>query len=179
MGKGSFYFLVPVPASVGEDRVIDVLARRWGVLTTPGRWGLRERSTAVVCRGRRRADLLILVLVSHFHCVHLTWTTTDSVLGCEGRNKKSPLFRASRSSLIFGSAIIFLISTLSLFGCNLTPADRQNTFSHEHSVKLRQQLVYWETPADDDERTIGLDRSVSGTELPGYRIERSPDHATL
>ncbi|CAB1109131.1 VAS1 [Ectocarpus sp. CCAP 1310/34] len=35
MGKGSFYFLVPVP--VEEDRAVDVLARRWGVLTTPGR----------------------------------------------------------------------------------------------------------------------------------------------
>ncbi|CAN0255197.1 unnamed protein product, partial [Laminaria digitata] len=35
MGKGAFYFLVPVP--VEEDRAIDTLARRWGVLTTPGR----------------------------------------------------------------------------------------------------------------------------------------------
>ncbi|CAM9274427.1 unnamed protein product [Ectocarpus fasciculatus] len=35
MGKGSFYFLVPVP--VDEDRAVDVLARQWGVLTTPGR----------------------------------------------------------------------------------------------------------------------------------------------
>ncbi len=35
MGAGAFYFLVPVP--VEEDRAIDVLARRWGVLTTPGR----------------------------------------------------------------------------------------------------------------------------------------------
>lgn len=34
-GKGAFYFLVPVP--VEEDRAIDTLARRWGVLTTPGR----------------------------------------------------------------------------------------------------------------------------------------------
>lgn len=34
-GKGAFYFLVPVP--VEEDRAIDVLARRFGVLVTPGR----------------------------------------------------------------------------------------------------------------------------------------------
>lgn len=38
MGEGAFYFLVPVP--VGEDRAIDVLAKRWEVLTTPGRWAL-------------------------------------------------------------------------------------------------------------------------------------------
>ncbi|CAM9232827.1 unnamed protein product [Scytosiphon promiscuus] len=37
MGRGSFYFLVPLPESVEEDGAIDVLARRWGVLTTPGR----------------------------------------------------------------------------------------------------------------------------------------------
>lgn len=36
MGEGAFYFLVPVP--VEEDRAIDVLAKRWGVLTTPGRY---------------------------------------------------------------------------------------------------------------------------------------------
>lgn len=36
MGEGAFYFLVPVP--VEEDRAIDILAKRWGVLTTPGRW---------------------------------------------------------------------------------------------------------------------------------------------
>eukprot|EP00752_Nemacystus_decipiens_P009923 g8852.t1 len=35
MGEGAFYFLVPVP--VEEDLAIDVLAKRWGVLTTPGR----------------------------------------------------------------------------------------------------------------------------------------------
>lgn len=35
MGKGAFYFLVPVP--VEEDRAIDVLARDFGVLVTPGR----------------------------------------------------------------------------------------------------------------------------------------------
>lgn len=36
MGEGAFYFLVSVP--VEEDRAIDVLAKRWGVLTTPGRY---------------------------------------------------------------------------------------------------------------------------------------------
>lgn len=35
MGEGAFYFLVPVP--VEEDRAIDVLAKSWGVLATPGR----------------------------------------------------------------------------------------------------------------------------------------------
>lgn len=35
MGRGAFYFLVPVP--VEEDRAIDVLAMQWGVLVTPGR----------------------------------------------------------------------------------------------------------------------------------------------
>lgn len=34
-GAGSFYFLVPVP--IEEDRAIDILAREWGVLVTPGR----------------------------------------------------------------------------------------------------------------------------------------------
>lgn len=38
MGQGAFYFLVPVP--VEEDRAIDVLAKQWGVLTTPGRYGI-------------------------------------------------------------------------------------------------------------------------------------------
>lgn len=34
-GDGAFYFLVPVP--VEEDIAIDVLAREWDVLVTPGR----------------------------------------------------------------------------------------------------------------------------------------------
>lgn len=35
-GQGAFYFLVPVP--IPEDRAIDVLAKQWGVLVTPGRY---------------------------------------------------------------------------------------------------------------------------------------------
>lgn len=34
-GEGAFYFLVPVPTD--EYKAIDVLAREFGVLVTPGR----------------------------------------------------------------------------------------------------------------------------------------------
>ncbi|CAM9232903.1 unnamed protein product [Scytosiphon promiscuus] len=37
MGKGAFYFLVPLPTDMDEDGAIDVLARRFGVMTLPGR----------------------------------------------------------------------------------------------------------------------------------------------
>ncbi|CAN0451386.1 unnamed protein product, partial [Hapterophycus canaliculatus] len=36
-GNGSFYFLVPLPEAMEEDGAIDVLARRFGVMTLPGR----------------------------------------------------------------------------------------------------------------------------------------------
>lgn len=39
-GGGAFYFLVPVP--VEEDEAIDVLARKWGVLVTPGRYAAQS-----------------------------------------------------------------------------------------------------------------------------------------
>mmetsp|Transcript_36624 Transcript_36624/g.81354 ORF Transcript_36624/g.81354 Transcript_36624/m.81354 type:complete len:440 (+) Transcript_36624:1-1320(+) len=34
--KGAFYFLVPVPAHVGEAEAVDILARQFGVLLMPG-----------------------------------------------------------------------------------------------------------------------------------------------
>lgn len=69
-GDGAFYFLVPVP--VEEDRAIDVLARDWEVLVTPGRYvddfecdtvpgDPHDSSTRVSCRrreGRRHVWLL-------------------------------------------------------------------------------------------------------------------------
>ncbi|CAM9229305.1 unnamed protein product [Chrysoparadoxa australica] len=35
-GNGSFYFLVPLPGKLSEDDAIDVLARKFGVIVTPG-----------------------------------------------------------------------------------------------------------------------------------------------
>lgn len=66
MGKGAFYFLVPVP--VEEDRAIDVLAKQWGVLTTPGRYDMRSSK-----------DYTILTLLEGG--THMYISQLDSVLG--------------------------------------------------------------------------------------------------